>query len=112
MVDSSTISSCIIVFGLCLTIVFSILYLIDIENNVKNSHYGEATIIVFGTAFIILIIKISIPANILNAYSKSKVTQSPQESIKSVLSLDSLGTVESRESKESLKTHMSQKSQV
>lgn len=61
-----------------LVISLAVLSLIDVENGVVNSHFGEAAIYVFAITFLALLVKISIKQDQTIARTKILPTIQPE----------------------------------
>ena len=74
MLNSVKISCYIIVLCFMLSVIFLILHIISVNNNVDNSYFGEVALYILIVAFIVVIFKISQKRDIREStYSKVKI---------------------------------------
>ena len=73
MWDSAKTACCITVFCFILSITFATIHLVNIDNNVSNSHFGEFALYILIVTFLSLIIKVSIQQDSKNIISPSNV---------------------------------------
>ena len=81
MCDSVKISCCITMMCFVLAISLAVLSLIDVENGVANSHFGEAAIYVFAITLLALLVKISIKQD--QTITRTKISPTIQPEITS-----------------------------